>query len=142
MWIGYCKKHVTWKLKRTMKNKLNMCATSRWKNCYYLTVPYSEERICRALLKYSFSAHHCGICLLFNWSMCSMYFGECCLTENFHCNCFQTTYWDRIKPCILPSISTSHPEIFGFQDVIKIKKINNFLIILKFFQHLFSSQGI
>ena len=36
----------------------------------------------------------------------------------------------------------SHPEIFRFQDVIKIKnKNNNFLIILKFSQHLFFFTG-
>ena len=37
----------------------------------------------------------------------------------------------------------SHPEFFGFQDVIKIKnKSMFFLIILKFSQHLFSLQEI
>ena len=37
----------------------------------------------------------------------------------------------------------SYPENFEFQDVIKIKiKTNNFLIVFKIFQHLFSLQGI
>ena len=39
--------------------------------------------------------------------------------------------------CIALGVDMSHPEIFRFQDVIKIKnKNNNFLIILKFSQHL------
>ena len=50
---------------------------------------------------------------------------------------------------LLESVSThakttslSHPKIFKFQDVIKIKNKTIILIILKFSQHLFSSQGI
>ena len=40
-------------------------------------------------------------------------------------------------------IRLSHLEIFGFQDVIKKENLrNNFPIILKFSQYLFSSQGI
>ena len=40
-------------------------------------------------------------------------------------------------------VCVSHPEIFGFQDVIKIKnKSENFLIILKFVNIYFSSQRI
>ena len=41
---------------------------------------------------------------------------------------------------LLRGVVLSHPEIFEFQDVIKIKN-NNFLKILKFSQHLFFFTG-